>query len=294
VTESSGTSYATLPYLVKTNEVVYAPSASVVAALRKEAGAKSGDAILVVADPVFSANDPRAQKAAAVNQASAGETRGLALLSAVSDVSKTPVSNPAVTVGLPLARLYGTRIEAEQIAQLSRANGRQADLWLDFDASEANVYTRAIDKYRILHFATHGMLDAARPQFTGLVLSLIGRGKEDGFLRVEEVFNLRLGAPFVMLSACETGLGKEKRGEGVMGLTRAFMYAGAPTVGVSLWSVADRSTAELMNDLYPRLLAANTGKPAAALRAAQLKIMADERYSAPFFWAPFVLVGEWR
>ena len=76
-------------------------------------------------------------------------------------------------------------------------------------------------------------------------LSLVGNKTEDGFLRTDEVFNLQLGSPLVMLSACETGLGKEKRGEGVMGLTRAFMYAGAPTVGVSLWSVADKSTAEL-------------------------------------------------
>jgi len=97
-----------------------------------------------------------------------------------------------------------------------------------------------------------------------------------------------------MLSACETGLGKEKRGEGVMGLTRAFMYAGAPTVGVSLWSVADRSTAELMADFYKNVLGGTAATPSAAMRTARLDMIADKRYSAPFYWAPFVLVGDWR
>src|SRR6185436_14610125 len=112
-------------------------------------------------------------------------------------------------------------------------------------------------------------------------------------------FNLKMGSPLVMLSACETGLGKEKRGEGVIGLTRAFMYAGAPTVGVSLWSVADKSTAELMTDFYRRYLgsgaAASTPVSApAAMREAQLAMIGGKQYSAPFYWAPFVLVGEWK
>jgi CHAT domain-containing protein len=97
-----------------------------------------------------------------------------------------------------------------------------------------------------------------------------------------------------MLSACETGLGKEKRGEGVMGLTRAFMYAGAPTVGVSLWSVADKSTADLMTDFYRRLLSTSETSSSAALREAQLAMIAGKKYSAPFYWAPFVLIGDWN
>jgi CHAT domain-containing protein len=137
-------------------------------------------------------------------------------------------------------------------------------------------------------------LNAERPQFTGIVLSLIGNKNQDGFLRTDEIFNLRLGSPLVMLSACETGLGKEKRGEGVMGLTRAFMYAGAPTVGVSLWSVADKSTADLMTDFYRRLFAAGDPSPSSALREAQLSMIGGKKYSAPFYWAPFVLVGDWK
>ena len=139
------------------------------------------------------------------------------------------------------------------------------------------------------------MLDAAHPQFSGLVLSLVGnREGKDGFLRTDEIFNLRLGSPLVMLSACQTGLGKERRGEGVMGLTRAFMYAGAPLVGVTLWSVDDKPTADLMADFYKNLLTAGGGKPAAALRAARQNMIADRKYSAPFYWAPFVLIGDWR
>jgi CHAT domain-containing protein len=198
--------------------------------------------------------------------------------------------------GLPLARLAGTRSEAEQIVQLTKTAGGQADLWLDLDASEDNLEARDVRKYRVLHIATHGLLNAERPQFTGLVLSLVGNKTEDGFLRTDEVFNLKLGSPLVILSACETGLGKEKRGEGVMGLTRAFIYAGAPTVGVSLWSVADKSTAELMTDFYKRLLTsgATPARPSAAMREAQLAMIAGKKYSAPFYWAPFVLVGDWQ
>jgi CHAT domain-containing protein len=167
-------------------------------------------------------------------------------------------------------------------------------VWLDLDANEDNLTARDISKYRIIHVATHGLLNAERPQFTGVVLSLVGNKSQDGFLRTEEVFNLRLGAPLVVLSACETGLGKEKRGEGVMGLTRAFMYAGAPTVGVSLWSVADKSTADLMTDFYRRLLASGDVTASGALREAQLSMISGKKYSAPFYWAPFVLVGDWK
>jgi CHAT domain-containing protein len=297
VTSTAAADFSSAPYLVKTNEIVYTPSASVIAAIRQQSAKPSGRAMLIVADPVFNSVDERARGAAATNVS--GETRGLGLASAVSDVTGQQTqpggaAAPANMQGLPLARLGGTRAEAEQIAKLAKASGGQADVWLDLNASEENVETRDTNKYRVIHIATHGLLDAERPQFTGLVLSLIGNKTQDGFLRTDEVFNLRLGAPLVMLSACETGLGKEKRGEGVMGLTRAFIYAGAPTVGVSLWSVADKSTAELMTEFYKRLLASDTASASASLRAAQLAMINGKKYSAPFYWAPFVLVGDWK
>ncbi|MFL6230797.1 MAG: CHAT domain-containing protein [Pyrinomonadaceae bacterium] len=293
VTAPNGADYATLPYLVQKNEIVYAPSASVVAALRVARISKLASPIvtiprgvLVVADPVFDPSDARASGKTLKSHDDSAQRA--ALQSAIGDVVnlKTP--------GLKLVRLAGTRSEAEQIAALARADGETTDLWLDFDASEANLNSHPLNDYRILHFATHGLLDAARPQFTGLALSLVGDAQSDGFLRVEEVFNLRLGSPLVVLSACETGLGREKRGEGVIGLARAFMYAGAPTVGVSLWSVADRSTAELMPDFYKRYLAAHGARATAALRAAKQHMIAGKKYSAPFYWAPFVLVGDWK
>lgn len=287
--------FASLAYLVKTNEIVYAPSASVVGAIKQQRAKTTSRALLVIADPVFNSNDARAKKGTAAPASADADVRGLGIQSALSDVDgNTPASNASME-GLPLARLNGTRIEAEQISKLAKASGGQADVWLDLDASEENLGTRDISKYRIIHVATHGLLNAERPQFTGVVLSLVGNKTRDGFVRTDEVFNLHLGSPLVMLSACETGLGKEKRGEGVMGLTRAFMYAGAPTVGVSLWSVADKSTADLMTDFYQRLLSASASPTTSgALRGAQLAMISGKKYSAPFYWAPFVLVGDWN
>ena len=284
--------FSSLGYLIKTNEIVYSPSASVVGAIRQQRTKATGKSMLIVADPVFNSNDARARKA--TPSTTDAEVRGIGIQSALADVAGDTGAPPQKMEGLPLARLAGTRVEADQISKLAKTSGAQADLWLDLDANEDNLVTRDISKYRIIHVATHGLLNAERPQFTGVVLSLVGNKSNDGFLRTDEVFNLHLGGPLVVLSACETGLGKEKRGEGVMGLTRAFMYAGAPTVGVSLWSVADRSTAELMTDFYRRLLTANDASSTSALRAAQLAMISGKKYSAPFFWAPFVLIGDWN
>jgi len=288
--------FSSLGYLVKSNEIIYAPSASVVGAIKQQRTKATGRAMLIIADPVFNSNDARAQKKTGT-PANDAEVRGLGIQSALADVagSTAPAASNGTMEGLPLARLNGTRVEADQISKLAKASGGQADVWLDLDANEDNLGVRDISKYRVIHIATHGLLNAERPQFTGVVLSLVGNKTHDGFVRTDEVFNLRLGSPLVMLSACETGLGKEKRGEGVMGLTRAFMYAGAPTVGVSLWSVADKSTADLMTDFYKRLLSTGEGTTSSsALRGAQLALISGKKYSAPFYWAPFVLVGDWN
>jgi CHAT domain-containing protein len=300
----SGTaSYATLSYLVTTNEVAYAPSASVISEVRQQsqqaraaAGSARTDEMLIVADPVFSSSDVRLKLDATSAKVSTAapastqpeNTRELTLDAAVSDVvGPTPAS------GLKIPRLVNTRTEAQDIGKLIIANKAKADIWLDLDASENNLLTRDVRSYRILHFATHGLLNTEHPQFTGIVLSLVGDQQDDGFLRVNEIFNLRLGAPLVMLSACETGLGREKRGEGIIGLTRAFMYAGAPTVGVSLWAVADRSTARLMTDFYEGYLGTSTATATGALRDAKLKMISSQQFSAPFYWAPFVIIGDW-
>lgn len=290
VKTTTGEDYASLNYLIKTNDVVYAPSASVIAAIRQQSTPSTSKRLLVIADPIFRTDDPRLGGMAVQTF---GEARGLGLglASAVSDVTGAGGQMPA---GMQLARLAGTRIEAQEIAKIASAGGNQADVWTDLTASEDNVRSRDVSNYRVVHIATHGLLDAERPQFTGVVLSLVGNKMGDGFLRTDEIFNLKMGNSLVMLSACETGLGKEKRGEGVIGLTRAFMYAGAPTVGVSLWSVADKSTADLMTDFYKRLLGPSASSPSVALRDAQLGMINGKKYSAPFYWAPFVLIGEWK
>jgi len=297
VKSTDGADYSSLSYLIKTNEIVYAPSGSVVAAIRQQRGSsptvregsRAGKNILLIADPIFNSNDPRLKGNSAAQASGEARGLGLGLESAIDDV--TDSSAPAV--GLQLARLTGTRTEAEEIAKTARTGGGQADLWMDLNASEDNVHNRDMNNYRVIHIATHGLLDAQRPQFTGVVLSLVGNKSNDGFLRTDEIFNLRMNPALVMLSACETGLGKEKRGEGVIGLTRAFMYAGAPTVGVTLWSVADKSTADLMTDFYKRFLGSGNSAPG-AMRNAQLSMISARKYSAPFYWAPFVLVGGWK
>jgi len=152
-----------------------------------------------------------------------------------------------------------------------------------------------LSNYRYLHFATHGYLDTNNPRFSAIVLSLVDKqGKpEDGFLRTIDIYNLKLPAELVVLSACETGLGKDVKGEGIEGLTRAFMYAGARRVIVSLWNVNDKATAALMQRLYTGML--RSGKtPAAALRAAQIEMLRTRQWQSPYFWAPFVMQGEWN
>ena len=293
VKTAGGASYASLDYLIKSNEIVYAPSASVVAAIRGSSPIvrEGSNNVLIIADPVFNPDDPRLRGVRVAESSSESRGLGLALETAVNDVAGS--AEVASAGRLRLARLPGTRAEADAIANITRTAGSKPDTWIDLAASEDKLHSADVNNYRILHIATHGLLDVERPQFTGVVLSLVGNTNADGFLRTDEIFNLKMSPSLVMLSACETGLGKEKRGEGVIGLTRAFMYAGAPTVGVSLWSVADKSTAELMTNFYKNLLASHS-PASSALREAQLAMISGNKYSAPFYWAPFVLVGEWR
>jgi CHAT domain-containing protein len=150
-------------------------------------------------------------------------------------------------------------------------------------------------RYRIVHFATHSLLDNQRPDLSGIVLSLFDRSgrPQNGFLRLYDIYNLRLGADLVVLSACRTALGGEIKGEGLIGLTRGFLYAGAPRVIASLWEADDRATADLMKRLYERMLARGE-RPAAALRTAQVACWKTLGWSTPYYWAAFTLQGEWR
>lgn len=155
--------------------------------------------------------------------------------------------------------------------------------------------SEALSQYRVLHFATHGLLNSEHPELSGIVFSLVDKegNPQDGFLRLHEVYNLQFNADLIVLSACETGLGKEIKGEGLIGLTRGFMHAGAPRVVASLWNVDDLATAELMKLFYQRMLKDGLS-PAAALRAAQFEMSKQKRWASPYFWAGFMLQGEWK
>jgi CHAT domain-containing protein len=194
---------------------------------------------------------------------------------------------------MSLAALPGTQQEADQILKLVSDQDHYTAFALN--ANKVNATRPDLAQYRIVHFATHGILDTENPERSGIALSLVdAQGQpQDGFLRLNDIFNLNLPAELVVLSACQTGLGKEVRGEGLVGLTRGFMYAGAPRVLVSLWSVNDESTAKLMALFYNAMLNQHL-PPAAALRAAQIELRKNKKWQDPYYWAAFTLQGEWQ
>lgn len=281
--------------LIQRQEVVSLPSASVLAVLRQETRqrGRAPKTLAVLADPVFRADDSRLPRRITVPTprnptaaASLEPHRGFPLsLSKDREMEASPSKLP---------RLFFSEDEARAIAALVPADQRFEAL--GFAASRQTATSGELGKYRMVHFATHGLLRSDHPELSSLVLSLYdeqGRLQDDGFLRLSDVYNLELKADLVVLSACQTALGKEIRGEGLVGLTRGFMYAGAERVLASLWSVEDRATAELMKRFYHALLVENL-RPAAALRKAQLDMAKSPRWSSPYYWAGFSLQGEWK
>lgn len=296
--------------LITQYEIVNLPSASALAALRRETnGRKPAEKqVAVLADPVFTPTDSRllnaakkptsqdvianvrsASEMAADVPAPAGqtpETVNPSLMRSIEDVFSDKVREG-------FARLPFSREEAESIASFAAKDSLMKAV--DFQANRAMATNGELSRYQIVHFATHGLLNSQHPELSGLVLSLVDEnGKsQDGFLRMQEIYNLNLPAELVVLSACQTGLGKEIKGEGLVGLTRGFMYAGAQRVIASLWKVDDLATAQLMKSFYRGMLKDGL-KPAAALRAAQLEMLKQKNWSSPFFWAAFTIQGEWK
>jgi CHAT domain-containing protein len=164
-----------------------------------------------------------------------------------------------------------------------------------FDASREKLESTDLTKYAILHFATHGILDPKRPENSGIFLSMVNREgqPQNGFVGLQDIYGLHAPVDLVVLSACRTGLGKDVRGEGLIGLTRGFMYAGASSVVASLWKVDDEATSELMKRFYSNMLQRGM-TPAAALRAAQNSIRQEPQWSSPYFWAAFTLQGDYQ
>jgi CHAT domain-containing protein/tetratricopeptide (TPR) repeat protein len=354
---------ASIP-LMSEHEIVYLPSASVLALQRRElANRKPAPyAVAVVADPVFDIGDARVARAIGngsqrrkdvvtnsrkdapktgqstmalpeqvqqkvlptqnkptelpkqseqsnlarqAGQNALAKPSGQSLLPKQGGQSSTSPSakdqsllaNALRDVGLdpdrPMPRLAFSLREAKAILRAAGAN--QSFSALDFKASRATATSPELSKYQIIHFATHGVLDLEHPELSGIVLSMVDeKGQpQDGYLRLHEIYNLNLPAELVVLSACQTGVGKQIKGEGLIALTRGFMYAGAKSIVASLWKVDDAATSALMAEFYKQMFV-NKLKPAAALRAAQVKTSQEKRWESPYYWAGFFLQGDWN
>jgi CHAT domain-containing protein len=262
---------AAQPLLVR-HEIIHLPSASVIGMLRQvfAARARAPQTVAVFADPVFSRADVRVKPASDLPPATFSEL---------------------VRGGEALPRLATSGEEAERIRELIPAG--QGLIAQGFVADRDRLLQTDLAQYRIIHFATHGLVDDVHPALSSLALSLVDETghARDGYLRLHDLYDLRLNAELVVLSACRTGLGKEYKGEGLLSLTRGFMYAGTPRVVASLWQVNSVATSELMKRFYRGMLREGL-RPAAALRAAQLAI--SKQWPSPYYWGAFVLQGEWR
>lgn len=189
-----------------------------------------------------------------------------------------------------LSPLPGTKQEVDEISKLLAGQNITCDVLLNSNANEAAIKSEDLNKYSLIHLATHGIVDEDNPELSRIFLQTDSEA-EDGNLFSGEIYNLHLNANLVTLSACQTGLGKISKGEGVIGLSRALVYAGAKNLIVSFWSVADQSTAELMTNFYQNLLQSKNQTFNTGLRDAKLKMIKNETYASPYYWAPFVLIG---
>jgi CHAT domain-containing protein len=267
-----------LRYLVEDHAVTYAPSISVLAEIerRQERTRQDEKRLLLAGDAVFNDRDPRATQ----NEMSQEP----------QEVEIARLDTTRLRSGLH--RLPATRDEVLGIARLAQGYQWSPRVWLGFDASERNLKADDLASYSVLHFATHATADPVEGDFSGIILSLSKDPKsDDGLLTAAEVSRLHLKADLVVLSGCTTGGGQTTKAEGIVGLSRAFLVAGAQRVCASLWNVEDNSTRQLMTTLYQNLLA--EGQPAPrALQQAKIQLLRDG--AAPFFWAPFVLAGSPR
>ena len=255
-------------YLIERFAIGYEPSASALAAIKTAHSQMESRGLVAFGDPVYRDSDTQQERSA------------------------TPVvANIAYYAerGLDLRRLPYTRTEVNTISALFPVADRR--VFLGVDANEMKVKSESLERYRYLHFATHAFVDEESPARSGVILSLQNNEKEDGILQMTEIMRLKLNADLVTLSACRTGLGKIVGGEGVLGLTRAFLYAGSRSVVASLWNVNDTATAELMKAFYANLKRGQSKDE--ALRQAKLSLLHSKQtaWRHPYYWAPFVLVG---
>ena len=260
-------------YLVEDHEISYLPSASILFQKdsRGEAGIGDRMELLAFGDPIFSpalkTSVPGTRKSSPINV----------------------LRNVRASRGFRLPPLPRTRDEVQNIAGLFPLD--RTRIYLGKSSTEDAVKRESLRRYRRLHFATHSLIDEQSPSRSAVVLTLDANSHEDGFLEANEISGLDLDCDLVVLSACQTGRGQLLSGEGIVGLSRAFLYAGARAVVVSYWNVSDISTSLLMESFY-RHLTAGIGN-AAALRETKLQMLkSDKETRHPYYWASFVIVGK--
>jgi CHAT domain-containing protein len=266
--------------LIATHEVVRVPSVTSMLAMRARAESRAPKSLIaILADPVFTADDPRLARRETSSATPSQENRST-LDGNLRGSGRTVAS---------LTRLLGSREELLSIASIAPQGASTA---MDFTADRATAERLLRESHRVVHFATHGVLNDRYPELSAIVLSLIdeqGRPR-DGFLRVQDIYGMRIETDLVVLSACETALGHVLRGEGISGLVTAFLRAGAGGVIASKWKVDDLATQQLMEEFY-RGLFLRRMDIAAALREAQLSLWKRRRTRAPFYWGAFELHG---
>ncbi len=270
-------------YLVAKYEIVNLPSASILGALRERDRNRADGEMkaLVLADPVFSEKDERFFAGEKVAKSSPKPNAGAVLR--VADYFSQD----------ELPRLFNTRFEAQTIASYLKSS--QKRVALDFDAKLESVTKAELSNYRLLHFATHALVDDETPELSAVVFSMYDEKRQpiEGYLLSGDIFELKLNADLVVLSGCRTGLGKPVRGEGFVGLTQSFMYAGTERLLTSFWSVEDRATTQLMANFYKFYLQKKM-PAAAALKEAQKEMIRSPRWQSPYYWAAFTIQGEPR
>jgi CHAT domain-containing protein len=284
--------------LITEFEIVNAPSATAIHVSRQqfENREPAPKTLAVLADPIFNRDDPRLSSVGGEREACRR------LVAAQPDTPSTTLESASVVLQAAarnidqsdIRPLPCTREEAEQILSLISDSSQYTAVYgLEANYDWVTSPESQLDQYQMVLFATHGIFDNTRPEFSGLVLSLVDENgnPQPGYLQLRDIFNLKLNAELVVLSACQTGRGQEIRGEGIIGLTRGFMYAGTKRVMTSLWNVSDPATAELMELFYRGMLEEDLS-PTAALRQAQIVMW--EKYKDPYLWAAFTIQGEWQ
>ncbi|NOQ28212.1 MAG: tetratricopeptide repeat protein [Bacteroidales bacterium] len=287
LTEKSITNtYESLPYLIKKYNISYAYSANLwykqkASDKSKKQKTNSANYDLLALAPVFDDG----------NTASVS-LRTRSMLANIDSIATDSLQTRGKLLnGKSVSALPGSEDECMKIFDLFKAKGASALVKIRRHANEEFVKSDTISQYKYIHIATHGFVNTWKPELSGIVLAQDSTINEDGILYSGEIYNLKLNADLVVLSACETGLGQMKKGEGVIGLTRALMYAGANNLIVSLWKVADKSTSDLMIDFYSNMLNDKKKDYSKSLQQAKLKMIGEGKFSHPYYWSPFVLIG---